>query len=399
MNKKLLGVLCTLAVLSSCFIYAQEGGNGGNNNNNIQAPMNMNIEGEGQMGSNFRGSDGSSNNFLEDCPYRATESSVIYSPSGSPAGSGGNREYSGAPQNTWTVTDDNDPDYRVSSASNSLTNNSQFKNPGQYTISNSGVRQVSNAGGASSANGMATANGAIGVTIHDVTAPDVCVAFEECIGNDFVSNQEELSNKIVQQMVANAGEPFESEETAKDLDGTSYIFVDEGSSGERNKLPEQKTVRYTLCGNLFNANGTPTFKNERINTQALDSAAKTQQAVVEGGANNSVFKGVFVRRNVPFITLVRSIDNGDKRKSIGSTEQDGIKFTIYKGSLNGEEVQPGANGEYLFRIPNYPREDYQDQPDYFFEATAKDVSQNLTKITGPVYIVNNTASFEGSTNR
>ena len=69
MNKKLLGLFCTLAVFSSCFIYAQEAGNN-NTNKNIQADMELNMpsgEGEG-----FRGSDGSSRHYLEDCPYKAS---------------------------------------------------------------------------------------------------------------------------------------------------------------------------------------------------------------------------------------------------------------------------------------------------------------------------------------
>ena len=407
MNKKLLGLFCTLAVFSSCFIYAQEAGNN-NTNKNIQADMELNMpsgEGEG-----FRGSDGSSRQYLEDCPYKASENSLIYQKGGTKTDNG--QKLKGSAQVSWTITDDNDENNVKSNPSNKTSNSCDFTDPGSYKVHNSGSRQLSDAGGASKTGndgkggtggnkttGIATANQVTAVTVHDVTAPDVWVAFEECVGNDFANTEEELSNKMVENLLAKAGEPFVTQDNYKDIEGTSYIFVDEGavSASQRNKLPEEKTVRYTVCGSLFDENGVPTLKGDVIPTKLLNEQDKTQQAVVEGGKKNEVFKGVYVRRNVPFIALVRSVDNGDKRKSVGSKEEDGVTFTI-KDS-NGEKVMPDENGAYMFRIPNYPRADYEDQPDYYFEATAQDVSKNLTKITGPIYVVNSSASFEGSSNR
>ncbi len=412
MNNKVLVILCSLAVLTSCSIYAQES-NGNTQNKNLQSEMELTMPGAEEEG--FRGTDSSCRNYLEDYTYQTDENSLIYSGSGEKVGNN-NQQLSGKPQVIWTITDDNDPNNVVSNPSNETSNKSNFTNPGCYKVHNSGSRQLTDAGGAAKdgskdgkgdtgdnsggkgkANGIATANQTIGVTVHDVTAPDLWLAFEECVGNDFASSEEDLSNKMVEKILAKAGEPFVTKDNYQDIEGTSYIFVDEGKSADRNKIPENKTVRYTLCGNLFNSNGTPTLNGEVISTKVLDKSNKTQQAVVEGGNKNDVFKGVYVRRNVPFIAVVRSVDNGDKRKSVGAKEADGVKFVI-KDS-NGTEIQPDANGGYLFRVPNYPREDYSDQPDYYFEAQAEDVSKNLTKIKAPLYIVNTSASFEGSTNR
>ena len=416
MNNKFLVVLCSLAVLTSCSIYAQET-SGSNQNKNMQAEMTLEMPGGEEEG--FRGSDKSSKHYLEDCPYKASENSLIYKKKDTKVGENEESKLTGEPQIGWTITDDSDKTNVKSNASNQTTNQCDFTDPGTYKVHNSGSRQLSDAGGASNnktnggkggtdeeankISGIATANQVIPVTVHDVTAPDLWVAFEECIGNDFVSTCDDLAKKMEEKIVGNpdnnraAGEPFVSKDTYQDIEGTSYIFVDEGQDGQRNKLPEEKTVRYTICGNLFNANGTPTLTGDVLQTKVLDKNDKTQQAVIEGSNDNEVFKGVYVRRNVPFIAMVRSIDNGDKRKSIGSKEEDGVKFVI-KDS-NGTEIKPDANGGYLFRVPNYPRKDYDDQPDYYFEAEAQDVSKNLTKIKAPLYVVNTSASFEGSTNR
>ena len=418
MNNKFLVVFCLLAVFAACGIYAQEADKKDSDNKNLQAEMTLEMPGGEEEG--FRGSDGSSKHYLEDCPYKASENSLIYQKKDTEVGENKDSKLTGEPQIGWTITDDNDKTNVKSNASNETTNQCDFTDPGTYKVHNSGSRQLSDAGGASNSNnnndgkggtdeetnkvsGIATANQVIPVTVHDVTAPDLWVAFEECIGNEFVASCEDLAKKMEEHIVGDseknraAGEPFVSKDTYQETDGTSYIFVDEGQNGQRNKLPEERTVRYTICGNLFNANGTPTLTGDVIQTKVLDKNDKTQQAVVEGGKENDVFKGVYGRRNVPFITMVRSIDNGDKRKSIGSKEEDGVKFTIK--DANGNEVLPDANGGYLFRVPNYPREDYEDQPDYYFEAEAYDVSKNYTKIKAPLYVVNTSASFEGSSNR
>lgn len=412
MNNKFLVVLCFLALFASCGAYAQDAGTN-NQNKNLQSEMTLEMPGGEEEG--FRGTDGSCRNYLEDYCYKTDENSLIYSGSGTGVGNN-NQQLTGKPQISWTITDDNDPNNVVSNPSNKTTNPSNFKSPGCYKVHNSGSRQLSDAGGAAKdgskdgkgdtggnssgqgkPNGVATANQVMGVTVHDVTAPDLWLAFEECVGNDYASSEEELSDKMVTNILAKKGEPFVTKENYQDIEGTSYIFVDEGQGADRDKVPENKTVRYTLCGNLFNANGTPTLNGEVIPTKVLNKKNKTQQAVVEGGNKNEVFKGVYVRRNVPFIAVVRSVDNGDKRKSVGAKAADGVKFVI-KDS-NGQEIKPDSNGGYLFRVPNYPREDYGDQPDYYFEAQAEDVSKNLTKIKAPLYIVNTSASFEGSTNR
>ena len=98
-----------------------------------------------------------------------------------------------------------------------------------------------------------------------------------------------------------------------------------------------------------------------------------------------------MRRNVPFIIAAVSTDNGNKRASAGEVE---VKIV----DANDQEVARDGDA-YLFRVPNYPREEYKDQPDYFFTTQAADKDGNMTTIRMPLYIVNTQAAFEGGSNR
>lgn len=428
MNKNLC-TLCALAMVSS-FCYAQDTNTEAKSNEpkTLQASMSLDIEGTEAAG--FRGSDPESEDkhYLEDCNYKASENSLIYKGNGEKVAS--DTQLSGEPQINWTTTDDKGQPVS-SEASNSATANSNFTCPGTYKVHNSGSRQLSDAAGAGStgiggtdeevasdtakeasgandanntnaanspnnANGVATANQVIPVVVHDVTCPDVWIAFEEGAGSASVaSTEEELEKKIMLKMAEKLGEPFVASKDDKELETTSYIFVDEGA--ERDKEPDSKTVRLTIAGNMFKDDGSTTLQTGDLATTILDEKDKTRQANINGGKDNQVFSGIYARRNVPFICLVRSIDNGDKRKTVGATEADGI--TVKITSSTGEEIQKDADGCYMFKVPNYPREEYADQPEYTFEAKVFDGSKNLTTVKAPLYIVNTSASIEGSTNR
>jgi hypothetical protein len=109
-----------------------------------------------------------------------------------------------------------------------------------------------------------------------------------------------------------------------------------------------------------------------------------------GGEGKSL-KGVFVRRNVPFVVAAVSTDNGNKRATAGEVE---VKI-VY---ADGTEVEKDGDA-YLFRVPNYPRADYEDQPEYFFTTSAADEDGNMTTIRMPLYVVNTQAAFEGGRNQ
>ena len=109
-----------------------------------------------------------------------------------------------------------------------------------------------------------------------------------------------------------------------------------------------------------------------------------------GGEDKSL-KGVFVRRNVPFIFAAMSTDNGNNRATL-------VGVTANIVDADGKEVEKDGDS-YLFRVPNYPREKYEDQPEYFFTALSTDKDGNSTSVKMPLYIVDTMAAFEGSHNR
>ncbi len=381
MNKKLLIALCAFALINS-YSFAQE---------TINAEMSLEVEGAEAEG--FRGTSSSSGNknFLEDCSYKLDENSLIYKNAGEAVGGAGNVAV-GAPNITWSVTqesDDGNDEVISSNNTNKQSSKCDFTNPGTYHVSNSGSRQISDATGAGEG-GIATANQTMGVVVHDVTPPDVCIAFQEAAGDsNNCKCEEELEKQLLTKMVSSAGAPFVSSVSDVADEPTSYIFVDEGDS--RDKAPANKTVRVTLAGSMFDKDGKASLNSAELPTATLSGGDKTRKASVSSDESGA-FSGIYVRRNVPFFVMVRSIDNGDKRKTVGSTAADGVSYTLKDST--GKEVSKEEDGSYLFRVQNYPRDKYADQPGYVFEANVRDGSGNLTTVKSDVFVVNNEASFE-----
>lgn len=234
-----------------------------------------------------------------------------------------------------------------------------------------------------------TANQAMGVLVHDVTAPDMWIAFQEGAGNiDMAATEQELKNKMVEKIVSNLGRPFSQK--AEEYEEASYVFVDEGTADERNMEPWKKTARLSVAGALFNDRGAPKFETKTVESKTLSEEAMTRQIHVAGGEDEAL-KGVFVRRNVPFIFAAMSVDNGNNR---GNTAEVACRIE----TADGKEVEKDGKA-YLFRVPNYPRDEYKDQPEYFFVSKAMDKSGNLTTVRMPLYIVNIQAAFEGGRNQ
>ena len=72
MNNKFLVVFCSLAVLTSCGVYAQDAGTN-TQNKNLQSEMSIEMPGGEEEG--FRGTDSSCRNYLEDYCYQTNENS------------------------------------------------------------------------------------------------------------------------------------------------------------------------------------------------------------------------------------------------------------------------------------------------------------------------------------
>jgi hypothetical protein len=302
------------------------------------------------------------------------------------------------------------------------TDGGKFFAPGEYQIGNGGARQVGGAEGAEDTttgneddddggaaggeetdealvgeNGetdeggakTVTANQAMGVLVHDVTSPDMWIAFQEGAGNvDMAANEQALKNEIIEKIVANFGRPFATK--AEEFDDKSYVFIDEGTDEERNLEPWKKTARLSVAGPLFNDAGAPKFETKTVESKPLDEEDLTSQIHIAGGEKEAL-KGVFVRRNVPFIFAAMSVDNGDNR-------MDTAEVACRIEDADGKEIKKDGDA-YLFRVPNYPRDDYEDQPEYFFVAKATDRAGNLTTVRMPLYIVNIQAAFEGGRNQ
>ncbi|HMM61527.1 MAG TPA: hypothetical protein PKC25_15520, partial [Candidatus Rifleibacterium sp.] len=200
-----------------------------------------------------------------------------------------------------------------------------------------------------------TAQQSMGVQVHDVTSPDLWVAFQEGAGSvDMAATEQELKSKMMEKIISTLGRPFST--NAEDYEEASYMFVDEGADGERDKEPFEKTARLSVAGALFNDRGAPKFETKTVESKTLDEESMTRQVHVSGG-EKSALKGVFVRRNVPFIFAAMAVDNGDHRAKAGE-----VACRIEKA--DGTEVEKDGNS-YLFRVPNFPRDNYEDQPEYF----------------------------------
>lgn len=400
-------------------------------------------EGAGTLPAEFRGGDPDSGlvHCLEDVYYEKQEHSLIYNPDAEALAEGA--KFESEPNITWdTKVKDADGNWKTMSSQNTnvATDGGKFFSPGEYQIGNSGARQVAEgSGGAVDEEGAATdpdgeaaggssteetvtgapggeaaggsstetslvgedgevegagektvtAQQSMGVLVHDCTSPDLWVAFQEGAGKvDMAKTEQELKAKMAEKIIANLGRPFSTK--AEDYEEASYLFVDEGLEDERNLEPFKKTARLSVAGALFNERGAPKYESGVLKSRLLNEETQARQTHVAGGPDNAL-KGVYVRRNVPFIFSAMSIDNGDNRGAVADVACT-IEFA------DGQPV-PKDESAFLFRVPNYPREKYSDQPEYFFVAKGSDKEGNVTTVRAPLYVVNTQVAYEGGRNQ
>ncbi|MEW6710984.1 MAG: hypothetical protein AB1403_14250 [Candidatus Riflebacteria bacterium] len=380
------------------------------------------VDNEFVMPEGFRGNESDSGDihWLEDVGYLMAENSGLYNTD--PAAIAENAKFEGPPNITWEVKEeDSAGNMQTQSTDNSNVASApcNITNPGYYEVHNGGSRQVSDAGGAvedgstttteggesgggsesgttgsteegkesSGETKTVTAQQVVGIKVHDCTSPDLWVAFQEGAGKvDMAESEEELKAKMAEKMVANLGRPFST--NADDFQDASFLFVEEGEEDERNSIPWEKTARLSIAGNLFNELGAPKFESGVLPAK-IDKKDYKNDVTVAGGPGKNL-AGVFVRRNVPFIFAAMATDNGNKRASAGLAVAK-IEYA------DGKEVEKDGDG-YLFRVPNYPREKYEDQPEYFFTVFTADKDGNSTSVKMPLYVVDNQAAFEGGRN-
>ena len=404
----------------------------------------------------FRGGDPDHSlvHVLEDVEYERHEHSLVYVGDPGSASNGGTWEDD--PNISWTTIKKNQdgtmPDGTDEDSSNVADDNNNkaactetMQAPGEYCVVNSGARkedpddpeETEVGGGDSSSTGTSTStesvtgtststettegngdgkNGkdkdekktrtvltrqTLGVIVHDCTVPDVWVAFKEGAGNaeiDMYAEGNKLENELFDKMKDTAGEPFSDK--ASDYEEVSYLFIDEGSveNKERDKEPWNKTVRVTTAGSMFNESNSLEIKDETIDTALVSEETQLRTLPLiynkDDESKNEKLPCVFVRRNVPFVVAAASIDNGSDR--VQSTKNgEGKEIVSRLENEDGTEISK-QNGAYMFRVANYPRASYKDQPNYFYVARVEDAEGNETLIKIPLYVINSNASFETS---
>ncbi len=386
----------------------------------IQNPE-MNLQFNNSLPANFRGGnpDNTEVHVLEDQPYKRQEHTLLYEETPQGMGAPAGATFDGPPTVNWT-TDQVGADGTVQTIANDnnnkATSESEFPEPGQYRVGNSGARQVSGGGGGASSttgnegqaassntgnegtagttgSGADAANGqrvtstqTTGVVCHDVTSPNVWAVFQEAAGNTQAALDEtDLQLKLSEQLLAGKGQFDPAAPVSDALKGTSMLAISEFPV---DKKPADKTAAVAVKGPLFSEVGKDETKvAATVGMKVLD--AETQTRLTEVGATNSL-KGVFVRRNVPFIVAAMATDNGDK-----CTTAAGAVCRIE--TSDGIEIDKDGNS-YMFRVPNYPRTEYKDQPEYQFVMEGADKDGNKTVVRLPLYVVNTQMAVEGGRN-
>lgn len=383
----------------------------------IQSPE-MNLQFNDSLPANFRGGNPDSGevHVLEDQPYKRQEHTLLYQESPQALGANAGAKFDGPPTINWT-TDQVGADGSVQTVSNDnnnkATSESEFPEPGGYRVGNSGARQVSESGGGAASTGSdgsassgssassagssgsssesasgqrVTSTQTTGVVCHDVTSPNVWAVFQEAAGNTQAALDEtELKQKLSEQLLAGKG-LFDPAAPGSDaLKGTSMLAVSEFPV---NRKPAEKTATVGVKGPLFSEIGKDETKVAgTIGMKVLDAEAQTR--LTEIGATDSL-KGIFIRRNVPFIVTALAADNGDKCATAG----DAV-CRIEKA--DGTEIDRD-DGSYMFRVPNYPRSEYADQPEYTFVMEGADKDGNKTVVRLPLFVVNTQMAVEGGRN-
>jgi hypothetical protein len=351
---------------------------------------------ENLMPDNFRGGDPDRGlvHVLEDLAYVKHEHALIYQADATEIADGA--EFESDPNITWDTkirnADGSFTDVEEPKNTNMAADSGAFFVPGEYQIGNSGARQVGSIDGADDADEAdgaktVTAQQSMGVLAHDVTPPDLWIALQETAGSrDIPQTEKELLLTMQTEIVAKKARPIDDMEAFKT---TNYLFIEEGETEERNVQPWEKSARVTVAGPMFNEDGAVNVESGVIDTLLLSQEEQTRLTSVVADSNQNV-KGIFVRRNVPFIFTAVATDNGDQRQTSGITSYN-VEAGIFDES--GNEVDK-VNDSYIFRVPNYPLNEHKDQEVYVFKARAKDFSGNLTEVAMPVYVIDSYSSFE-----
>ncbi len=411
----------------------------------------------GLMPEGFRGTEKGIENFEEDCePPRNSkgmvENSELYQKTTTGLGAEAkNAKYSGPPNITWTVKRQND-DGTESILQIANTNKAffqtSFPTPGTYALENDGARGTEEAGGsttgitggsdgasgkdllvntpgsggsegagsqqttppgaggsqASSGNQstpggegsdkasgsttnpgggrqVVTSTNVMKVKAHDITSPNLFALFQEGAGAiNLAESEAALADNFDKQLSELKGKIAPDTEFKGDLKESSLLAIVESPT---DAPAERKTSAIVKKGALFDQGGRKlSEEGDKVSMTLSNALTRTRRASVDAvSAPNSA---VYVRRNVPFLVIARQSDNG-------GADPTAVTYSIQeKGGKTVEKVE----GAFLFRVPNFPREKYSDQPEYEFVMTGSDKVGNETVVRLPLHVVDTQTSFE-----
>jgi hypothetical protein len=230
---------------------------------------------------------------------------------------------------------------------------------------------------------VVTANQTMGVQCHDITAPNLFAVIQEAGGKTNLAEDEDaLKTELAMQVLA-LGKSFSPDsQLGGDLKEASTLAVFEFP---KNTKPAEKTSSVAMKGPLFSETGAKVAEQLKIQQEILNQDEQTRLAKVD----SQVVKGIYVRRNIPFLMAASISDNF-------KCDPTAVSCHIEKKG-SGEKIEK-TEGSYLFRVPNFPRQEYGDQPEYEFVMEGNDKSGNKTSVRVPLYVVNTQASIEGGRN-
>lgn len=385
---------------------------------NTNAPMSISVGGSsaeedlgpwdgGAIPEGFRGTPEGVTNVLEDMNYFSYEHSPIFDADiagetqeelGAPAGSTFVDSPEGEGPSIGWVTTDEDEQWEMTN-NNLARMGRDFPEPGNYVITNAGSRQVSfpltTEEEADRDTVSITANASVGVVAHDVTPPDLWIAIQEVTTTDANTDlAADLEDAMKQQMEKHkvAGLPLSDTEIVNLplLRNASVMAIYEYPHQAK---PAEKGGAVTLWGDLFTDRKVLTRESE-----VHDNVDMTRKVVIhtEDEAN-----ALYVRRNVPFVVAAATTDNSFNREAVMGLGLDNVEsgadgFYIYSDDADAlERIVRGDDGSFMFRVPNYPRAEYSDQPEYKFMVRSTDEYGNKVEVTVPLYVVSTRVYYEG----
>lgn len=379
----------------------------------------------------FRGQPAGVTNVFEDMDYFAYEYSPIFEEEAATVqGDLGTEDPqfvdeagSEGPSITWVTTEDGE-EWEVldDENSNMARMGRDFREPGNYILTNAGSRQVSyplnvrpgdedeeadDDDELEEERGLenVTANASVEVVAHDITPPDLWLGFieETADGAATLDVGTELRRAMLNQMQGNTYgyvlPALQPEDLVENPTTIGLDLIQQGSVIAAFEYPFQaeplnKGARVTTYGPLFENLRTDAIRSEegcpRDLTRNVRAELRDEQAI-------------YVRRNVPFTIGAATTDNSYARAEVYTLEpnpnvvrgEDG--FYIYseqRGAMDRVVVSDDGKS-FMFRLPNYPREQFQDQPEYRLLAISTDAAGNKMEIDVAVNVVTTRAFYEG----